>query len=43
MTNSLYINSYHIEIGFIDFIVINVKEVGSHRELIFKSLYVLLA
>jgi hypothetical protein len=43
MINSLYISSHHIEIGFIDFIVINFNEVGSHREFIFKSLNVLLA
>jgi hypothetical protein len=32
-----------MEIGFIDFIVIDFNVVGSHCELIFKSLYVLLA
>jgi hypothetical protein len=35
MINSLHISSHHIEISFIDFIVINFDEVGSHRELIF--------
>jgi hypothetical protein len=35
MINSLYISSHDMEIGFIDFIVINFNEVGAHRELIF--------
>jgi hypothetical protein len=43
MINSLYISSHHMDISFIDFIVINFNEVGSHREVIFKSLYFLLA
>jgi hypothetical protein len=43
MCTSYMINSHHVEIGFIVFIVINFDEVGSHRELIFLSLYVLLA
>jgi hypothetical protein len=35
MISLLYISLHHMEIGFIDFIVINFNEVGSHRELIF--------
>jgi hypothetical protein len=34
MINSLYISSHHMEIVFINFMVFNFNEVGSHRELI---------